>query len=24
MRYCLADDVANVLPAYNEGKLVAQ
>jgi 2-phosphosulfolactate phosphatase len=23
MRYCLTDDVANVLPAYNEGKLVS-
>jgi 2-phosphosulfolactate phosphatase len=24
MRYCLTADVANVLPVYNEGKLVAQ
>jgi 2-phosphosulfolactate phosphatase len=24
MRYCLADDIANVLPVYSEGKLVAQ
>lgn len=24
MRYCLSDDVANVLPVYSEGKLVAQ
>jgi len=24
MRYCLTEDVANVLPVYSEGKLVAQ